>query len=93
LNVLAHRAVQVRHEAQIAQDRELETTHPSAEIDDATLWALVQQLPARWQESLTLRYVAGLPYADIGRVLSISEAAARMLVQRAVEALRKSLMV
>jgi RNA polymerase sigma factor (sigma-70 family) len=58
----------------------LEPEHP--------VWAAVALLPDRQRDTVTLRYVADLPYAAVGRMLGISEAAARQHAHAAVVALR-----
>ncbi len=49
---------------------------------------VVDELPEKDRAALLLRFFARQPFADIGRELGVSENAARMRVDRAVEALR-----
>lgn len=52
-------------------------------IDDA-----IQELNARDREAVLLRFFEGRPFAEIGTILSVSEDAARMRVERALDKLR-----
>ena len=53
-----------------------------------TLHLLVRQLPADQQEALALRFFGGLRTAEVAVVLGRSEGAVKMLVHRAITALR-----
>ncbi|HLP26257.1 MAG TPA: sigma-70 family RNA polymerase sigma factor [Acidobacteriota bacterium] len=55
-------------------------------IDDA-----LQDLPERDRQVLLLRFFQGLPFADLGRRVGLSEDAARMRVERALDKLRVGL--
>lgn len=55
-------------------------------LDDA-----VDELPEKDRAAVLLRFFAKKPFADVGRELGISENAARMRVDRAVETLRVGL--
>jgi RNA polymerase sigma factor (sigma-70 family) len=55
-------------------------------LDDA-----MNQLGERDREAIVLRYFANRPYAEVGRRLGLSENAARMRVDRALEKLRERL--
>jgi len=61
-----------------------------SEVDDELLRALAQ-LPAKRRRIIELRHWQGLGFAEIGRKLEMSESAARKLLERALEELRKSL--
>jgi len=64
--------------------------------DETVNWAEVRpvldaamgDLPERDREAIVLRYFANAPLADVGRRLGLSENAARMRVDRALEKLR-----
>lgn len=91
LNVIAHQDVVTRNVLKLGVEAPTTDVRDADAPDDATLWAAVHALPLRWREAITLRYVGGLSFAEVGRVLSISDAAARMLVQRGVTELRRQL--
>jgi RNA polymerase sigma factor (sigma-70 family) len=55
-------------------------------LDDA-----MNQLGERDREAIVLRYFANRPYAEVGRRLGLSENAARMRVDRALDKLRERL--
>ena len=52
------------------------------------LWAAVRELPEKQRASILHRYVNDLPYAEIGRIVGCSEAAARQNVRVGLEGLR-----
>ena len=52
------------------------------------LWEAVRELPAKQRASILHRYVNDLPYADIGRIVGCSEAAARQNVRAGLASLR-----
>ena len=52
------------------------------------LWEAVRDLPAKQRASILHRYVNDLPYADIGRIVGCSEAAARQNVRAGLASLR-----
>jgi RNA polymerase sigma-70 factor (ECF subfamily) len=89
VDVLRHRQVEARNAPGVILRQTLEVAADSNE--DATLWAAVAALDLRWREAITLRYVNQLGYADVGRALGVSADAARMVVKRAVDALRERL--
>lgn len=74
------RAVPVEHVAEQA-------TPPPADGEPA-LWEAVRALPAKQRASILHRYVNDLPYADIGRIVGCSEAAARQNVRAGLASLR-----
>lgn len=59
------------------------------EPPDDALWAAVDALPDGQRDAVLLRYVADLPYRDIGDALGCSEAAARQRVRAALTRLRE----
>lgn len=58
---------------------------------DADLLAAMRRLPPRQRAALWLRYCDDLAVADVARILSCSEPAAKQLLLRAREALRERL--
>ncbi|HEX9765353.1 MAG TPA: RNA polymerase sigma factor [Nitriliruptorales bacterium] len=66
---------------------------PAAAVDvvDDGLWAVVDRLPDGARSAVLLRYVADLPYADIGTELGCSEAAARQRVRAGLSTLRTTI--
>ena len=65
-------------------------TAPHEPADDG-LWGAVDQLPEGARSAVLLRYVADLPYADIGDELGCSEAAARQRVRAGLTTLRTTI--
>ncbi len=53
--------------------------------------AAIAALPARYREVLLLRYDNGFSYSEIAKALDMTEAAVRKTVQRAKEALQRTL--
>ena len=66
------------------------TVAPAAEPDE-DLWSAVRQLPEKQRSSVVYRFVDDLPYADIGRIVGCSEAAARQNVRAGLARLREEL--
>jgi RNA polymerase sigma factor (sigma-70 family) len=66
----ARRAVPVEDVPEVAVDDERRE-------DDPTLWAAVRGLPPMQRDAVVHRYVLDLPYAEVARVLGVSEQAAR----------------
>jgi RNA polymerase sigma factor (sigma-70 family) len=58
--------------------------------DGQGLWADVRRLPDKQRAAVVHRFVADLPYADIGVLLDCSEAAARQNVRAGLAALRRT---
>lgn len=52
------------------------------------LWAAVRRLPGKQRAAILHRYVNDLPYAEIGRIVGCSEAAARQNVRAGLASLR-----
>jgi RNA polymerase sigma-70 factor, ECF subfamily len=77
------------------QDRSEEALHLDELIGGALTIERVrialQKLPADRTEALTLHIFSGLSYAEVGKVMGRSEAAAKMLAYRAVMDLRHEL--
>jgi RNA polymerase sigma factor (sigma-70 family) len=55
---------------------------------EPALWAAVRELPSKQRAAVLHRYVNDLPYADIGRIVGCSEAAARQNVRAGLATLR-----
>jgi RNA polymerase sigma-70 factor (ECF subfamily) len=93
VDIVRHRRVIARNAPMLAdaQRPDLNGTPYDDPQNDASLWAAVATLEPRWREAITLRYVNRLGYADVGRALGVSTDAARMTVNRAVQALREAL--
>jgi RNA polymerase sigma factor (sigma-70 family) len=68
--------------------------HPSAPAPDAgdsqELWAALERLPRKQREAVAYHYLAGLPYADVGVILSNSESAARRAAADGIKKLREA---
>jgi RNA polymerase sigma-70 factor (ECF subfamily) len=58
---------------------------------DGELVAAMRQLPRRQRAALWLRYCEDMAVADVARIIGCSDAAAKQLLLRAREALRKKL--
>ncbi|MDQ4143061.1 MAG: RNA polymerase sigma factor [Actinomycetota bacterium] len=63
----------------------------SDEHRDTILWDRVGELPEKQRLAVVHRYVLDLRYADIGRLIGSSEAAARRSVHEGLKRLRKEL--
>jgi RNA polymerase sigma factor (sigma-70 family) len=61
---------------------------PAAPDGEPELWQAVRELPAKQQASVLHRYVNDLSYAEIGRIVGCSEAAARQNVRAGLASLR-----
>jgi RNA polymerase sigma factor (sigma-70 family) len=62
---------------------------PEAGIDGAELWQAVRALPDKQRQAVAYHYVAGLPYAEIARILGGSVDAARRAAADGIGNLRK----
>ena len=60
-------------------------------LDESGLWAAVSRLPEKQRLAVVHRFVADLPYAEVGRLLGCSEAAARQNVRQALVRLREEI--
>ena len=63
------------------------------EIEHMAIAAAIAALPARYREVLLLRYDNGFSYSEISKALDMTEAAVRKTVQRAKEALQRTLQI
>lgn len=78
LDTLIRRADRSRHQA-------------PPETPDGALLAAVRALPERQRSAIALRYGADLDLQTVGATLGISQAAASMVIRRALDQLRKEL--
>lgn len=83
--VIDHHRAERRRPAPSADLPEVQTSSPSVDHD---VWAEVARLPDKQRGAIALRYLADLPYAQIGLALDCSEAAARQNVRAGLSALR-----
>lgn len=56
--------------------------------DDSDLWQAVGDLPERQRQAVAYHYVAGLPYADIARIIGGTPDAARRAAADGIKSLR-----
>ncbi len=57
---------------------------------ESDLWAALKALPLKQRETVAYHYLAGLPYADVARVLGGSPEAARRAAADGIAALRRT---
>ena len=57
---------------------------------ESDLWAALKALPVKQRQTVAYHYLAGLPYADVARILGGSPAAARRAAADGIAALRKT---
>jgi DNA-directed RNA polymerase specialized sigma24 family protein len=57
---------------------------------ESDLWDALKALPPRQRQTVAYHYLAGLPYADVARVLGGTPAAARRAAADGIAALRKT---
>jgi len=62
---------------------------PAVTLPDPGLWKTVGDLPPKQRAAIVLRFVSDLPFRDVGRILDISEAAARQNVHAGLAHLRE----
>jgi RNA polymerase sigma factor (sigma-70 family) len=62
-----------------------------AALPDDGLWDAVRALPPKQREAVVHRFVADLPYAEVGRITGSTEEAARQNVRHGLRRLRKEL--
>ena len=62
---------------------------PAVTLPDPGLWEAVGKLSPKQRAAVVLRFVSDLPYRQVGRILDISEAAARQNVREGIAHLRK----
>jgi RNA polymerase sigma factor (sigma-70 family) len=89
---IAHRKAIDAHRARKRRAVPVETVPeratPTAPDGEPELWQAVRALPAKQRAAVLHRYVNDLPYADIGRIVGCSEAAARQNVRVGLASLR-----
>lgn len=56
---------------------------------EPALWKAVRELPSGQRTAVTLRFVADLPFREVGRILRCSEMAARQRVREGLKTLRE----
>jgi len=81
-----HHSLEQRHVAPF-----VEIATPAPGESEGDLWQAIHALPDRWREAILCRYVEGMPFADVGQVLGVSEDGAKKVVRRALTALRNAL--
>ena len=60
------------------------------DADDSGLWQAVRELPGKQRQAVAYHYVAGLPYAEIARLLGGTTEAARRAAADGIKNLRES---
>jgi RNA polymerase sigma factor (sigma-70 family) len=89
---IAHRKAIDAHRARGRRALPVETVPeravPPKADGEPELWKAVRKLPLKQREAVLHRYVNDLPYADIGRIVGCSEAAARQNVRAGLASLR-----
>lgn len=94
LVTIAHRKaidvhrVRARSAVPLAELPERPAPPPATDGDD-DLWEAVRALPDKQRAAVAYRYVADLPYAEVGALMGTSEAAARRNAADGVKALRR----
>jgi RNA polymerase sigma factor (sigma-70 family) len=93
LLTIAHRKAIDLHRGG-ARRRALDARLPPAEAvanpePDEAIWEPVRLLPPKQRAAVVYRYANDLPYAEIGRLLDCSEAAARRNVHEGLKTIRE----
>jgi RNA polymerase sigma factor (sigma-70 family) len=57
---------------------------------ESDLWAALKELPLKQRQAVAYHHVAGLPYAEVARILGGTPAAARRAAADGIAALRRS---
>lgn len=95
LFTIAHGVVVDHHRRRARRQRpeplapRIEVSPPAPRDDD--LWAALDDLPDKQRSATVLRVLEDLPYRDVGRIMGISEEAARRNVHVALRRLREEL--
>ena len=63
---------------------------PEVAETDKSLWAAVKELPQGQRDAVLFRFVGDLSFADVGRTLGCTEAAARQRVKEGIAKLREA---
>lgn len=66
-----------------------EQSAPAVTLPDPSLWDTVGKLPPKQRAAIVLRFVSDLRFRDVGRILEISEEAARQNVREGLARLRE----
>jgi RNA polymerase sigma factor (sigma-70 family) len=85
LRARARRAVPSEHLPEKPTDRDV----PGGWESD--LWAALKELPDKQRQSVAYHYLAGLPYAEVARILGGTPEAARRAAADGIAALRRTL--
>jgi RNA polymerase sigma factor (sigma-70 family) len=92
LLTIAHRKAIEAHRSRgrraVPVEAVAERPAPSPPDGEPELWEAVGELPPKQRAAVLHRYVNDLPYADIGRIVGCSEAAARQNVRAGLASLR-----
>lgn len=56
-----------------------------------TIRQAIRKLPDKYQETITLRFIEEMSYKEIGKVISKSDGAVRIMAHRAIKQLKKEL--
>jgi RNA polymerase sigma factor (sigma-70 family) len=64
---------------------------PAAPEPDDALWSAVKELPPGQRDAVLFRFVGDLTFAEVGRTLDCSEAAARQRVHEGIAKLREAM--
>jgi RNA polymerase sigma factor (sigma-70 family) len=59
-------------------------------MGDSGVWQAIRELPDKQRQAVAYHYVAGLPYAEIARILGGTTEAARRAASDGIKNLRKS---
>jgi RNA polymerase sigma factor (sigma-70 family) len=93
LFTIAHRKLVDAHRARARRPQPVasapETSFEPADYDPG-LWKAVRDLPPKQRAALLYRYVADLPYRDIGFITGSTEQAARQNVRAGLRKLREA---
>lgn len=95
LVTIAHRKAIDRHRTAMRGPIPVEHV-PERQLDgswqppDTDLWDAVGVLPPKQRAAIAYRYIADLPYADIGLLIGTTEAAARRNAADGIAALRRN---
>ncbi len=96
LVTIAHRkAIDVlralrRHPVPVGEIPEQPTGLGVPGTDDSGLWPAVRQLPDKQRQAVAYHYVAGLPYAEVAKILGGTTEAARRAAADGIRNLRTS---
>lgn len=63
---------------------------PDSDLDASELWQSVRALPDKQRQAVAYHYVAGLPYAEIARILGGTTDAARRAAADGIKKLRQN---